>query len=137
MVNLASVVGRLDSRYSEDVRTAFAESGTVDDVTKLMEAFATAVERGKEKEQGWPRSAYAVSKSGVIGMTRAVALDEREKCRRILINSCCPGYVNTDMTKGRGFKSVDEGAQTPVLLACGDIKEMSGEFWQNERVSEW
>ncbi len=41
------------------------------------------------------------------------------------------------MTKGRGVKTIDEGAKTPVLLALGDIGESVGEFWQNEKIFEW
>ena len=129
-MNVSSVVGQLTSKYSEEIRTAFAESKTVNDVTKLMESFTKAVEQGEEKEQGWPSAAYAVSKSGVTGMTRAIALEvaEGQTGEGVLINSCCPGYVNTDMTKNRGAKTVDEGAQTPVFLACGDIGGKAGEF---------
>ena len=125
------MVGLLNSKYSEEIRTAFSESKTVNDVTKLMEAFTRAVEQGEEKEQGWPSAAYAVSKSGVTGMTRAIALEVAEggqTGKGVLINSCCPGYVSTDMTKHRGAKTVDEGAQTPVFLACGDIGGKAGEF---------
>lgn len=78
-----------------------------------------------------------MSKSGVTGMTRAVAKKHREEGGEVLVNSCCPGFVNTDMTKGRGNKSVDQGALTPVVLALGDIKGASGEFWQHERAIEW
>ena len=129
-MNVSSVVGKLSSKYSEEIRTAFAESKTVNDVTKLMEAFTKAVEQGEEKEQGWPSAAYAVSKSGVTGMTRAIALEvaEGQTGKGVLVNSCCPGYVNTEMTKNRGAKTVDEGAQTPVFLACGDIGGKAGEF---------
>ena len=120
--------GHLKSKYSRDIRTAFAESKTVDDVTRLMESFTKAVEQGKEREQGWPSAAYAVSKSGITGMTRAVALEQKEKSGGVLVNSCCPGFVSTDMTKQRGSKTADEGAQTPVLLAAGDIGRTTGEF---------
>ena len=102
-----------------------------------MEAFTTAVAEGKEKEKGWPSAAYAVSKTGIIGMTRAIALEQRREGTGVLVNSCCPGYVNTDMTRGRGSKTVDEGAQTPVMLAVGDIGGEVGEFWQNEKIIEW
>ena len=102
-----------------------------------MEQFTSAVEAGQEKEQGWPSAAYSVSKSGVTGMTRAVALEERKSGGVRLVNSCCPGYVKTDMTKGRGMRSVDDGAKTPVMLALGDIGNVVGEFWQNEKVIEW
>ncbi len=102
-----------------------------------MNEFTSAVEHGTEKEEGWPSAAYAVSKSGVTGMTRAIALEEKKRGRGVLVNSCCPGYVDTDMTKGRGVKTVDEGASTPVMLALGDIGDTVGEFWQNEKVIEW
>lgn len=102
-----------------------------------MESFTEAVKQGNEHQQGWPSAAYAVSKCGVIGMTRAIAREEKERGSTVLVNSCCPGFVSTDMTKGRGVKSVDEGAQTPVLLALGDIDGVGGEFWQHEKVIEW
>ena len=102
-MNLASMVGHLNSKYSPEIRSAFAGSKTVEDVTALMQSFTEAVEEGKEKERGWPSAAYAVSKSGIVGMTRAIALEERKKNSGINVNSCCPGYVNTDMTKHNGF----------------------------------
>lgn len=131
------MTGHLNSKYSEPIRAAFANSKTVEDVTGLMESFTAAVREGKEKEKGWPSAAYSVSKSGVTGMTRAVALEQKAQGGTVLVNSCCPGYVNTDMTKHRGYKTVDQGAQTPVLLAVEDIKGVAGEFWQHEKVIEW
>ena len=70
-------------------------------------------------------------------MTRAIALEHQKTGSKTLVNSCCPGYVDTDMTKHRGSKTVDQGAQTPVKLALGDIGAISGEFWEHEDVSEW
>ena len=137
LVNVSSMAGHLSTKYSSSIRSAFETSKTVDDVTKLMEAFTSAVREGKEKEKGWPSAAYAVSKSGITGMTRAVARQHRQEGGKVLVNSCCPGFVSTDMTKGRGAKTVDEGAQTPVLLALGEIGGTAGEFWQNEKVIEW
>lgn len=102
-----------------------------------MEGFIAAVKQGNESQQGWPSAAYAVSKCGVIGMTKAIARHQEQQGSTVLVNSCCPGFVSTDMTKGRGAKSVDEGAQTPVLLALGDIGGVNGEFWQHEKVIEW
>ena len=137
LVNVSSMVGHLNSKYSAAIRSAFASSKRVDDVTKLMEDFTAAVKQGNEKEQGWPSAAYAVSKSGITGMTRAIAVQHKQQGGKVLVNSCCPGYVSTDMTKNRGRKTVDEGAQTPVLLALGDIGGTTGEFWQHEKVIEW
>lgn len=67
-------------------------------------------------------------------MTKALAASSKSG---ILVNSCCPGYVRTDMTKGGGMKTVDEGAMTPVMLALHDIGGKNGEFWQGEKIIEW
>jgi carbonyl reductase 1 len=99
LVNLASSAGEL-GRYSDEIRNRFRASKTEADVTSIMEDFTSAVEAGKEKEAGFISAAYAVSKSGLIGATRALALAEKEKGSSVLINSVDPGYVNTDMTRG-------------------------------------
>lgn len=125
------------NKYSDSIRSRFLAAQTVGDVTSLMESFKAAVKDGKEKEQGWPSAAYATSKAGVTGMTKAVARDARGKGSKTLINSCCPGWVKTDMTKGGGTKTVDEGAQTPVMLALSDIGGQTGLFWQSEKPIEW
>ena len=102
-----------------------------------MAKFTTDVREGKEKERGWPSAGYAVSKAGVTGMTLALATAEKRTGSGRLINACCPGYVVTDMTRGGGVKTPDQGAQTPVLLAIGDIKNQSGLFWEDEKPAHW
>lgn len=136
IVNVASMSGKLN-KYSDEIRNRFLASKTEDDVTSIMKDFASAVEAGKEKEAGFPSAAYAVSKAGLVGATRALARKEEGKGSEVLINSCCPGYVDTDMSKHNGTKSPDEGAQTPVMLAIQDIKGQTGEFWQSEKLFEW
>lgn len=136
MVNVASTAGKTN-KYSDEIKDRFLASKTEADVTSIMRDFASAVEAGKEKEAGFPSAAYAVSKAGLIGATRALALAEKEKGSIVLINSCCPGYVNTDMTKGNGVKTPDEGAQTPVMLALEDLKGQTGIFWRSEKHEEW
>jgi carbonyl reductase 1 len=136
MVNLASVSGKLN-KYSDDIRDRFLASKTEANVTKIMKDFAAAVEAGKEKEAGFPSAAYAVSKAGLIGATRALAYAEKEKGNTVLINCCCPGYVNTDMSKGNGVLTPDQGAQTPVMLALQDLKGQTGIFWRSEKHEQW
>lgn len=41
------------------------------------------------------------------------------------------------MTKGRGVKTVDAGARTPVMLALQDIGGQTGGFWLGEGQVEW
>ena len=89
-MNVTSMAGTL-GKYSASIRSRFLNSKTVADVTDLMEEFTQAVKNGTHTEKGWPSAAYSVSKSGCTGMTRAIAMREKEKGRDILINSCCPG----------------------------------------------
>lgn len=130
------MAGKLD-KYSDEIRGRFLNSKTEDDISSVMKDFQAAADADKVKEAGFPTQAYAVSKAGLIGGIRAIARAEKEKGSKVLINSCCPGYVNTDMTRGGGTKTPDEGAQTPVLLALQDIKGATGTFWQSEKQIEW
>lgn len=138
LVNVSSMAGKLN-KYTPEIREAFlhASRSSVQDCDKLMDRFATAVRENREKEDGWPSAAYGVSKSGLTAATKAIALEESKSGKGRLVNACCPGYVNTDMTKGNGVKTVDEGARTPVMLAFGEFGGKTGEFWQSEKIIEW
>ncbi|NMG75754.1 SDR family NAD(P)-dependent oxidoreductase [Aromatoleum diolicum] len=49
-------------------------------------------------QKGYPYvSAYCAAKHGVIGMTRALALELAQK--RITVNAVCPGYTDTDIVR--------------------------------------
>lgn len=138
LVNVASMSGRLSS-YSSTLKEAFlsASETSVDACTALMEKFAKDVKAGIEKKEGWPSAAYAVSKAGEIAFTKAIAKEEEKRGKGVLVNACCPGYVKTDMTKGGGAKTPDQGAKTPVMLALEDIGGKTGGFWQSEKIIQW
>jgi carbonyl reductase 1 len=136
IVNVASSSGALRN-YPPDLKTRFLNATEVDDATKLMEDFTEAVKDGSHVKNGWPSAAYAVSKAGMIAQTRALANEYKKQEKSVLINSCHPGWVVTDMTRGKGNKTPDQGAQTPVLLALQDIGERTGTFWTDETEVDW
>ncbi|EPE33946.1 NAD(P)-binding Rossmann-fold containing protein [Glarea lozoyensis ATCC 20868] len=136
LVNIASMAGHL-SKYSKDIQKSFlsAADTSIDACTALMDKFTADVAAGKEKEEGWTSAAYAASKAGEIAFSKVLAREWEGK--GVLVNACCPGYVKTDMTKGNGAKSVDEGARTPVMLALAELNGKAGGFWQSEKEIKW
>jgi carbonyl reductase 1 len=113
LVNVASTSGSL-KKYSSALRSRFLAAKTEADVDSIMQDFQTAVDEGREKDAGFPSAAYAVSKAGLIGGTRVLAKEVEGQGSGVKVNACCPGYVNTDMSKGNGTKTPDEGAGTLV-----------------------
>lgn len=132
IVNVSSMAGKL-TRLSPELQERFRDPNlTLSGVGNLLHEFASNVS-DDHAPQGWPKAGYAVSKMGVTAMTKVLARSHPN----VLINCVCPGYVNTDMTSGKGPKSIDEGAMTPVHVAIGAINDISGEFWENSEVSQW
>eukprot|EP00871_Galdieria_phlegrea_P002650 jgi/Galph1/3386/GphlegSOOS_G2052.1 len=127
VVNMASRMA-LFARLSPSLFKKFTkEDLTVAELCDLMESFIVSVERGRVKEDGWFRHSYGVSKVGVVTLTRLLARDERRN--DILINSCCPGFVRTDMTAPNAEKTPEEGADTPTWLALLPKGGLTGKFF--------
>lgn len=138
IVNVGSSSGSL-SAFSPALQARFRAATSVSNVSMLMEEFVDAACRGREAEEGWPSAAYGVSKAGIIGVTRALAEEvkgEKGNEEKEVV-SCHPGYVNTDMTKGNGTRTPDEGAETPVLLALGLVRGGSGGYWIDGKEVGW
>ncbi|KAG0716487.1 Carbonyl reductase [NADPH] 3 [Chionoecetes opilio] len=118
-----------------------AETLTEEELCGLMEQFVAAAKDGTFRQAGWPASTYVVSKVGVSALTRIQqrALDSDPR-PDLIVNSCHPGYVNTDMTSHKGPLSIEQGAVCPSHLALlpPDITEPKGAYlWHDKSVVDW
>jgi carbonyl reductase 1 len=91
-------------------------------------------------DQGYPSTAYGMSK---IALTAATFIQQRtfddKQQRDIIVNACCPGYINTDMTSNKGTGTPSQGADTPVYLATlqSGAKSPRGEFVAERKILKW
>ncbi|XP_022337710.2 carbonyl reductase [NADPH] 1-like [Crassostrea virginica] len=142
VVNVSSMVSTFTiKKCSEEVKSKFLNNKlSVDELTNLMNEFINAAKNGSHERKGYPSSAYGMSKIGVSVLTeiqhRLLSADPRDD---IVINSCCPGYVDTDMTSHKGHKTIDQGADTPLYLALllTGSKSPAGNFVSERKIKKW
>jgi len=135
IINIASVAGNLNIIKSNELKLKFTSPTlTIDELNTLMNQFIEDVKTNTYQEKGWPRSAYGVSKVGVIALTHILARNDKN----IFVNCCCPGFVKTDMSSHRGVKTTDEGADTPVWLALLPPEStVNGKFFADRAERTW
>ena len=142
VVHLASMAGQFAfNKSSDDKKKLAAGAKTIDEVTKFMEDFVKDAEAGNHTSKGWPNTAYGMTKLGVIMMTgiQQAAADRGNPGKDILINSCCPGYVDTDMSSHKGHLTIDQGAENPLYLALlpPNSKSPKGDFIREMKIVNW
>jgi NAD(P)-dependent dehydrogenase (short-subunit alcohol dehydrogenase family) len=79
--------------------------------------------------------AYRVSKTGLNALTRILTAELEGE--NVLVNSCCPGWVRTDMGGRSAPRSLEEGADTPVWLATLPDDGPRGGFFRNREPIPW
>lgn len=66
---------------------------------------------------------YAVSKAGVIGLTKSLAKELGS--RGITVNAVAPGFINTDMTASLSEKVKEEASKNIPLKRLGDPEDVA------------
>ena len=135
IVNVSSIASEQVSRYSPELQAKFhAPDLTLDGIELLASEYLRAAESKGLSQSGWGHAdSYSVSKVCMNAMTQVLARENP----KLLINCCCPGWVDSDMGNqvGRPPKSLEDGAKIPVRLAVGNIKE-TGKYWSNPGISD-
>lgn len=135
VVMVSSGAGVL-SGYAPELRERFLDpSLTREKLTALLEAFVAAVADDSYRAQGWPGSAYKVSKSGLNAFTRILAAELAP--RRIKVNAVCPGWVRTDMGGPSASRSIPKGAVSIVWAAVRPPGGQTGGFFRDGMAIDW
>lgn len=143
VVNVSSTESvRALNNCSPELQQKFkSETITEEELVGLMNKFVEDTKNGVHKKEGWPSTAYGVTKIGVTVLSRIYArkLSEQRAGDKILLNACCPGWVRTDMAGPKAPKSPEEGAETPAYLALlpSDAEGPHGQFVSEKKVVEW
>uniref|UniRef100_UPI001ED84304 carbonyl reductase [NADPH] 1-like isoform X1 n=1 Tax=Scatophagus argus TaxID=75038 RepID=UPI001ED84304 len=143
VVNISSMAGfRTLNQCSAALQQRFrSEDITEDELVGLMQQFVDKTKKDEHKQDGWPETAYGVSKTGLttLSMILARRLSKERPNDGILLNPCCPGWVRTDMAGPKAPKSPDEGAITPVYLALlpPGATEPHGKLVSEKQVQAW
>ena len=90
---------------------------------------------GALEDMGGGSPGYRISKTALNALTRILASELRGS--GILVNSVCPGWVQTDMGGSRAPRPVGEGAGTLVWAATLPNNGPTGGFFRDRRLIPW
>ena len=90
---------------------------------------------GQLSDMGAHAPSYRLSKVGLNALTRILTAELDGE--NILVNSCCPGWVRTDMGGPEATRSVEEGGDTPYWLATLPDDGPRGGFFRNRKPIPW
>ena len=135
--SMSGKLKRVSSDKNHPLRQRLIDpSQTEESILSLMREYLLAVD--KNDYSLWPKdSAYSISKVGLTAVTRAMGRKLSTDPRGILINSCCPGFVNTDMTSHTGRLTPDQGAETPLMVCFLPADSTNGEFYIEKKLYDW
>jgi carbonyl reductase 1 len=126
-------MGELNA-YSPSVKARFLDERlTVDGLLELVAEFTAAVQAGRHEAEGWPSSAYRVSKAALNALTRILA----RQSARLHVNAICPGWVKTDMGGAAASRTVEQGARGIVWAATLGDGGAHGGFFRDGKAIPW
>jgi len=133
VVMVSSGMGELNA-YSPAIKARFLDEAlSVEGLVALVGEFAAGVRAGRHEADGWPSSAYRVSKAALNALTRILA----RQSARVHINAVCPGWVKTDMGGPSASRTVEQGASGIVWAATLPASGPHGGFFRDGKAIPW
>jgi NAD(P)-dependent dehydrogenase (short-subunit alcohol dehydrogenase family) len=111
IVMVSSAMGEL-SVLRDPARGHVQRASSLREVEQLAAQFVAGVAAGRHEAEGWPSSAYSVSKALLNAATRVLAKELAP--RRIRVNSVCPGWVRTALGGDHAPRDVPTGGASIV-----------------------
>ncbi|UQA58451.1 SDR family oxidoreductase [Polyangium aurulentum] len=137
IVNVSSGLGQI-SGVSRELGAKFMKPDLGrDELIALVEAFVSDVVAGRHTAEGWPSSAYRVSKIAMNALTRIQARELSADPRGILANAIDPGWVQTRMGGSSAPRTVEQGAETIVWAALLPAGGPTGGFFRDKAPAAW
>ncbi len=87
---------------------------------------------GALSRMGGNYTAYRVSKAAINAFTLHLSMEYPD----LVITSCHPGHVQTDMGGTTAPRTIEKGAETPIWLAI-DPSVSTGKFYFDKEVTDW
>ncbi|XP_046961226.1 carbonyl reductase [NADPH] 3-like [Vanessa cardui] len=141
ILNLSSSCGHLSNlRNKYWIDRLSKRDLKIEDINDFIEWFLESKKDGTYSSEDFVDNgviaAYRVAKIALSAMTM---IQQRElEARNISVNSMHPGLVRTDLTKGLGFYSIDQAAETPLYLVLDAPQTLKGAYvWFDKRVLDW
>ena len=120
IVNVSSTASSL-SNYPSATASRFRSATSISDVDALAQEYINSMKTSSQESAGFgaPPKSYQVSKALMNALTVVLARENKG----VLVNCCCPGWVDSDMGNqiGRPPKTLEEGARIPVRLGVGQL----------------
>jgi carbonyl reductase 1 len=127
----------------ESLRKKFCSPNLTDEeLVDLVQTYLNDVRNGVHIANGWPTTAYGMSKIALNALTfiQQKQFNEDKTRQDIIVNAVHPGYVNTDMTNHKGPLTIEQGADAPKYLALlpNHCSEPVGAMvWCDRTIVNW
>jgi NAD(P)-dependent dehydrogenase (short-subunit alcohol dehydrogenase family) len=117
ILNITSRLGSINKLKNPIVKQLLqAENLSENQIDNMVNSFLHSVKNQTWKSQGWPEiwTDYSVSKLALNAYTKVLA---NRFCKsNLTVNSFCPGFTKTSMTRGEGTHTADDSADEVVNL---------------------
>jgi len=137
IVNVSSGMGQIRGVTHEIGEKFMKPDLGREELIALVEKFVADVAAGRHTAEGWPSSAYRVSKIAMNALTRIQARELSADPRGLLVNAVDPGWVRTRMGGEGAPRTVEQGAASIVWAALLPASGPTGGFFLDGTRAAW